>query len=290
MPEIIVHELPDVIISADAQVGEGPVFDARTGRLVWVDISEGTIFENDLVSGEQARTKVDTMVGAIAPREAKDGFAVAVTEGFGFVTAGVLEIADATLPEPFRRMNDAKVDSRGRMWAGSTHMEFVPGIGVLHRWNGDEPSVTIADGFTLPNGLGWDVDDSLMYLVDSFAKTILAAPFRVDDGTIGEFRPIATIDVGLPDGLTVDTDGFIWVASWGGSQILRYSPSGRLVEIVPVPVPQPSSCAFGSDGTLYITSARAGLSDEALAAAPLSGSVFALSTNTHGVPVHPFGG
>lgn len=288
MAEIIVHPTPDVVIAAEAQVGEGPVFDERTGRLVWVDITEGEIFENDLETGEQSRTKVDTLVGAVAPRESQDGFAVAVTEGFGLVTGGVLEIVDAALPEVFRRMNDAKVDSRGRMWAGSTHMEFVPGVGALHRWNGDAPSVTIASGFTLPNGLGWNVDDSLMYLADSFASTILVARFHADEGMVDEFQPIVTVDGALPDGMTIDVDGFIWVALWGGSEVRRYSPAGQLVEIVPMPVPQPSSCAFGGDGTLYITSARAGLSDEELKAAPLSGSVFALSTNTRGVPVRPF--
>jgi sugar lactone lactonase YvrE len=284
-----VHDSPDVVIRADAQVGEGPVFDERTGRLVWVDINEGTIFENDLASGEQSRTKLDTLVGAVAPRKSDDGFAVAVSEGFGFVTDGVLEIVDPVLPESFRRMNDAKVDSRGRMWAGSNHMELVPGVGKLHRWDGIDPSVSLVDGLVLPNGLGWNAEDSLMYLADSFAHTLSVSAFHPDEGVIDGFRPLVTFGTDLPDGLTIDVDGFLWVAIWGGSQIRRYSPAGDLTEIVPMPVPQPSSCVFGADGTLYITSARAGLSDEQLAEAPLSGSVFALSTNTRGVPIHPFG-
>ncbi len=288
MGAIRIHDVPDVIIAGDAQVGEGPVFDARTGRLVWVDINEGMIFENDLETGEQTRTKLDTLVGAVAPRATRDGFAVAVSDGFGFVTDGVLEVADPVLPESFRRMNDAKVDSRGRMWAGSNHMELVPGIGALHRWDGVGPSVTLASGLTLPNGLGWNAEDSLMYLADSFAHTLSVSPFHPDEGVIDGFRPLVTFDDDLPDGLTIDVDGFLWVAIWGGSQIRRYSASGELTDVIPMPVPQPSSCAFGEDGTLYITSARAGLSDEELADAPLSGSVFAISTTTHGVPIHSF--
>jgi sugar lactone lactonase YvrE len=129
-----------------------------------------------------------------------------------------------------------------------------------------------------------------MFLADSFAKTILSASFSVDEGEVGEFQPFVEVEKAMPDGLTVDVDGFVWVALWGGAEVRRYSPAGELVEIIPMPVPQPSSCAFGNDGTLYITSARAGLSDQELAAAPLSGSVFALATSTRGVPVRAFAG
>ncbi|MDQ0893986.1 SMP-30/gluconolactonase/LRE family protein [Agromyces ramosus] len=288
MSEVTVLESPDVVIEGDAAVGEGPVFDARTGRLVWVDITGGMIFENDLASGEQQGTKLDTLVGGVAPRASDPGFAVAVGDGFGFVSAdGVLTYSDPVLPEPFRRMNDAKVDSRGRLWAGSTHTEFLPGEGSLHRWDGGRSSV-MATGFILPNGLGWDAADTTMYLIDSYANTLLSAPFRADDGDIGDFTPMARIEGGYPDGLAVDVDGCIWVAIWAGHEVRRYSPTGELVAVVPMPVAQPSSCAFGSDGTLYITSARAGLSEAELVAQPHAGSVFALSTDTQGVPVRAF--
>ena len=168
-------------------------------------------------------------------------------------------------------------------------MEFVPGVGALHRWDGIEPSTTVATGFILPNGLGWNANDSVIYLADSFANTLLSAPYRADEGEVGEFQAIANIEPGLPDGLAVDVDGFIWLAVRGGHEVRRYSADGVLVATVPMPVAQPSSCAFGADGTLYITSARAGLSDDDLVAQPIAGSVFALSTNTQGVPVAPFG-
>lgn len=279
---------PDVIIRADAEVGEGPVLDPRTGRFVWVDITRGAVFENDLATGHQARTDLNTMVGAVAPRERERGFAAAVSDGFGLVVDGILTVVDPVLPENFRRMNDAKVDSRGRMWAGSTHTEFAPGVGALHLWDGGSPSRTVATGFILPNGLGWNAADSVMYLVDSFGHSLLAASYDADDGVIGEFRCIATIDSGLPDGLAVDAEGFIWIAVWGGSHVQRISPTGQLVGVVPMPVSQPSSCAFGADGTLFITSARAGLSEDELAKQPLAGSVFALETDTLGVGVTSF--
>lgn len=288
MSKVETLDAPDVVIHADAEVGEGPVFDPRTGRLVWVDITRGTMFQNDLDTGLQVRADLDTLIGAVAPRAAEPGFAAAVTDGFGLIVDGALTVVDPVLPEEFRRMNDAKVDSRGRMWAGSTHMEFTPGVGALHLWDGRQPSTTVASGFILPNGLGWDAGDSLMYLVDSFGYTLLAAPYDSDDGLVGEFHPIAAVDSGLPDGLAVDVDGFIWVAVWGGHEVRRYSADGELTARVPMPVAQPSSCAFGADGTLYITSARAGLSEADLARQPLAGSVFALATTTRGVDVAPF--
>ncbi len=284
--KVEVFPQPDVLIAAEAAVGEGPVIDPRTGRLCWIDILGGLLYENDLAAGTQHVATLGTIVGAVAPRRDAEGFAVAVAEGFGFWSDGRLTVDDPVLPEPHRRFNDAKCDSRGRLWAGSTHMEFVPGVGALHRWDGRSPSVTVANGFTLPNGLGWNAQDTTMYLIDSMTSTVLAAPYDADEGRIGELTPLCRVDPGLPDGLAVDVDGSLWVAVWGGSEVRRYSAAGELTGVVPMPVTQPSSCAFGDDGTLFITSARHGLTVEE----PHAGSVFALATATRGVPVHTFAG
>ena len=279
---------PDVLIPAEASVGEGPVFDHRTGRLCWVDLVEGILHESDLANGRQTVATLGTMLGAVAPREHAEGFAVAVADGFGYWTSGQLVIADPVLPEAHRRMNDAKCDSHGRLWAGSTHMQFVPGIGALHRWDGSESSVTMATGLTLPNGLGWNHEDTTMYLIDSMTNNLLTASFDPEEGKVGDFYTLCTIDPGLPDGLAVDLDGSIWLAVWGGAEVRRFDRTGELIGTIPMPVTQPASCAFGPDGTLYITSARNGLSPKELASQPHAGAVFALQTNTLGVPVRAF--
>lgn len=288
MTAVQTFRVPDVVVAAEASVGEGPVFDRRTGRLCWVDIVEGTLHQSDLADGEQTTAGLGTMLGAVAPRERAEGFAVAVADGFGYWTSGQLTIADRVLPEAEFRMNDAKCDSRGRLWAGSTHMKFVPGAGRLHRWDGTSPSIPVRAGFTLPNGLGWDQEDRRMYLIDSMTKTVLRADFDLDEGVVGEFTPLCRVDPGLPDGLAVDADGCIWVAVWGGAEVRRFSGRGELTGIVPVPVSQPASCGFGTDGTLYITTARNGLTPQQLSTQPLAGSVFALSTTTRGVDVRAF--
>lgn len=284
------YPAPDVVVRARATVGEGPVWDRRTGRLCWVDINNGKLFEDDLRAGEQISWSLDTQLGAAAPRGEAEGFAVAVSDGLGLVVAGELQILDPVLPEPYRRMNDAKCDSRGRLWAGSTHVEFEPGVGALHRWDGKGPSVVTASGFSLPNGLGWNAEDTIMYLADSMQNVLLSAPYSPDEGEVGEFTELCRVESGLPDGLAIDTDGCVWLAVWGGWEVHRYDPHGRLIGRIPMPVEKPSSCAFGDEGTLIITSASADIQAEELEKQPLAGSVFAVQTDATGVPVEPFAG
>ncbi|GAB2845232.1 SMP-30/gluconolactonase/LRE family protein [Microbacterium insulae] len=277
-----------LLLRAAARVGEGPVIDTRTGRLCWVDILSGALLQSDLETGTTERWEFDTLMGAIAPRASERGFAIAISEGFGFAVDGELVIADPAIPDPALRMNDAKCDPLGRMWAGSNELAFAEGRGALHRWDGRGPSTVIRGGLTLPNGLGWTADGRTMYLVDSMAHVVLRAPFDPDGGEVGEFEPFVRIDEGLPDGLAVDQDGGIWVAVWGASSVHRYDATGRLLRSIHLPVSQPTSCAFAADGTLFVTSGREGLSAERLRDEPLAGSVFAVSTDTRGVPVTPF--
>jgi sugar lactone lactonase YvrE len=264
------------------------VIDPRTGKLCWVDILAGELLQSDLDAATTECWELGTYLGAIAPRSSQAGFAVAVTEGFGFAVDGALVIEDPVLPDPGLRMNDAKCDPAGRLWAGSNDLAFAAGRGSLHRWDGRGPSTVVRRGLTLPNGLGWTADARTMFLVDSMAGAIMRAPFDVDRGHVGDFEPFVTVDEGLPDGLAVDEDDCVWVAVWGSSAVHRYDTSGRLVQRIGMPVSQPSSCAFAADGTLFVTTAREGLSSERLAEEPLAGSVFAIDTDTRGVPVATF--
>jgi sugar lactone lactonase YvrE len=290
MDDVIVYTEPTVVVPSRSDVGEGPVIDPRTGHLIWVDITRGELLENDLRTGRQQRVSLDTMLGAAAPRAHEPGFAVAVSDGYGLLVDGRLTLVAPDFPQPDHRSNDAKCDSRGRLWAGSNHLEFVPGEGKLRVWEGGPSGRVVRDGFTLPNGLGWSPDDTAMYLVDSMNKHLLVADFDVEAGDVGEFRVLADFDNGLPDGLAVDRTGCIWVAMWGGWEVVRIAPDGSRVGSVGLPVSQPTCCAFGPDGTLYITSATSGLAGEDLAVQPLAGSVFAVPTDTFGVPVASFAG
>src|ERR1051326_3022809 len=180
---------PDVIVRGSAEVGESPFFDMRTGNLCWVDMLRGILFEHDLRSGAHRSSELRTLIGAVVPRASASGFAVAAADGFGLWAQGAFALVDRAVPEPYRRMNDGKCDSRGRFWAGSTHVDGAAGEGALHRWDSSGPSVVIRSGLSLPNGIGWNLEDDRMYLVDSVAHQLLSARFNAEDGTVGEFLP-----------------------------------------------------------------------------------------------------
>ena len=277
---------PELLLQATAEVGEGPIF--LGDSLLWVDIPVGKIHETNLETLQTETITLDTRVGAVAPFEAGENFAIACQEGFAIFADGKLDIRDPFLADPDFRMNDAKCDVRGRFWGGSCQMDFETGKGKLHRWEGGKHNKVMADGLSLPNGIGWNYENTLMYLADSMTQKVYVSDFNLADDFVPKFRELISIDSGVPDGLAVDMDGCIWLAVWGGSRVTQISPQGTIIEEHHFPVAQPSSCAFGSDGTLFVTSARAGISDAELLNQPLAGSLFTLSTSTTGVPVAGF--
>jgi sugar lactone lactonase YvrE len=281
---------PEVVVKAAAETGEGPVWDARTGQLVWVDIPAGVLHRSDVFTGADTTTKVGMMLGAVAVA-ATSGWAAAAEDGFGFIdTAGRLGIVDRVLSEPGTRMNDAACDRRGRMWAGSLGPGVAPGAGMLHCWEPGQQSRVALRGLTLPNGIAWSLSGQQMYLADSSAGAVYEFGFDADDGRLGSRRVLIEIPAaeGVPDGLCADADGCLWLAVWGGWQVRRYDPAGRLLATIGFPVAQPSACAFGPDTTLYVTSAWEGL--PAGHGQELAGSVFALDAGVRGAEVHAFGG
>lgn len=280
---------PEVVVKAAAETGEGPVWDARTGQLVWVDIPAGLLHRSDVSTGTDAVTAVGMMLGAVAVATA-GGWAAAAEDGFGLIdAAGRLELVDRALLEPGTRMNDAACDSRGRMWAGSLGVGVAPGAGMLHCWEPGQPSRVVLRGLTLPNGIAWSLSGRQMYVADSSAGVVYEFGFDPDDGLLGTRRVLIEVPAaeGVPDGLCADADGCLWLAVWGGWQVRRYDPEGRLLATVGFPVAQPSACAFGPDTTLYVTSAWEGL--PAGHGQDLAGSVFALDTGIRGAEVGAFG-
>lgn len=280
-----------VAFAGRARVGEGPVWDHRANVLHWVDILAGTIHTGDPETGAQATISLPTLVGAAVPRPA-GGFIAATAEGFVAVDSnGAIGRRLTTLPDGYR-MNDAKCDPVGRFWAGSNDMEFTPAEGALHVLLPDWRTEQILDGLTLPNGLAWSLDGRTFYLVDTIAAELNAFDTHPDRPALTNRRLLARFPahLGLPDGMTIDAQGCLWIAMWGGDRLLRVSPEGRVMLEVPMPVHQPSSCAFGGRDldVLYVTSARDGLDlDESDAA----GSVFAVRGHgVRGLPAAMFAG
>jgi sugar lactone lactonase YvrE len=278
-------------VRAGARVGEGPVWDPGPERLHWVDILAGAVHTSELTTGSTTSRQLPTLVGAASPKRT-GGFVAAVTEGFAEVSAEYV-VRQHILADGIR-MNDAKCDPDGRFWAGSTAMDFAAGQGALHVLETDWSTRVVLDGLTQPNGLGWSPDGKTFYLVDSAEREISAFD-AAGNQLAGRRRLCSFADGDVPDGLCVDTEGCLWVALWGGGRLVRIAPDGRMLSTLPVPVVQPSSCAFvGPDlDLLCVTSAREGLElpDDAEDGTPYDGSVLIVAgLGVSGVPVAGFAG
>lgn len=272
-------------IEAEADLGEGPVWDANHSCLVWVDILRGQLH----LEGPQPRTiSVDEHVGAALPTES-GGWLLAVQDGFalldeeGHVTP-FLSVHDGARPD--LRFNDAKVDPSGRAWAGTLDYEEQGGAGALYRLDTGPVATPILTGVGISNGLGWSPDRAHFYYVDTLARTLRAFDYADESGSLGAEHVLVELPAshGYLDGLCVDDEGCIWVAIWDGGCVRRYTPEGRLDTTVEVPVDRPTSCCLDPGGTLYITSARHGLTPERLACTPHAGAVFAVAVGATAPP------
>ncbi|GAA2883558.1 SMP-30/gluconolactonase/LRE family protein [Streptosporangium fragile] len=282
------------VLRIRADLGEGPAWDAARERLVWVDITAGAVHLLDPATGVDRAVDVGIHVGAAVPT-ADGELLLAVRDGIARLSAEgtVRMVAEVEADVPGNRMNDAKCDPAGRLWAGTMPYEATPGAGALYRYDGASV-VKIRDGVSVSNGLGWSPDGTVMYHIDTRAQRVDAYAYDAATGDIRDRRTAVGIDPadGSPDGMTVDDDGCLWVALWGGSRVRRYTPGGVLDREVRLPVTQVTSCAFGGPrgDVLYITSAAHGLDPAALAGQPLAGSVFAVEPGVTGRPAVPFSG
>jgi sugar lactone lactonase YvrE len=292
----VVRTLPEaeLFVDARARLGEGPVWDARSGRLIWVDIEGAALHSTHPETGETTTLPMPMPIGIAVPRQS-GGFVAALEDGFYAIgTDGGTElIAEIDNRARGLRFNDGACDPAGRFLAGTMAYDFKPGAGSLYRLEPDLSVSRLIDSVTISNGLGWSPDSGTMYYVDTPTKRIDAFDYDVESGAISRRRPFVEIEgEGRGDGLCVDVDGAVWVALWPGWSVRRYLADGTLDAIVPLPVAEVSSCVFGGSSLdeLFITTAWSTLSDEQRAAQPLAGSLFRASVGTRGIPRASFSG
>lgn len=284
------------VVPTTAFLGEGPTWLPTEQKLAFVDILAPSIILSDPADGSFQTHPMPELVSAIVPRQ-RGGFLAAMQTGLKAVDLASGRSTTIAAPEadkPGNRFNDGKCDRRGRFWAGTLAIDTTPGHGSLHRLDPDGRCTVMDTGFNISNGLGWSPDDSLFYFTDSGARRIYVYDFDIALGAIANRRLFVELPdgVGTPDGLTVDAQGFVWSAHWDGWCVTRYAPDGKVDRVINLPVPRPTSCAFGGQdySTLYVTSARIRLSAQQLAEAPLSGSVFAIRAGVCGLPETEFAG
>jgi sugar lactone lactonase YvrE len=267
----------EIAVRANAKLAEGPRWDAAARRLLWVDI-EGCEL-HVLESGEDRAIGLDAMVGAAAPTSS-GAVLVALADRLALV-----DLADESvrtlvrLPHgPALRSNDGACDAAGRFWIGTMALDETPGAGALYRYDGSLERVL--DEVTLSNGIGWTRDATRMYYIDSPVQRVDLFDFELASGRVDDRRPFVSIDEsdGIPDGLTVDDEGGVWVALYGGSCVHRYDESGQLDAVLEVPAKNVTSCCFGGDDgrSLFVTTA-----------AP-DGNVYVTQPGVSGPPTHVF--
>jgi sugar lactone lactonase YvrE len=283
----------ELVLDAHAGLGEGPLWDARSGALLWVDIMAGLVHRFDPAAGTDVTLAVGQPVGAVVPRAA-GGYALAVRDGFAVIDADgspmrIVARVDGGRPE--LRMNDGACDSRGRFWAGTMHLHEAPGAGALYRLAPDGHVETMLRDVTVSNGIAWSPDDTVMYYADTATQGVDAFDYDAESGAISNRRRLATIEdgAGSPDGLVVDEEGCIWVALWDGWAVRRYSPDGALQRVVNVPAARVTKPAFGGPALdeLYITSAAP---DAADAEQPHAGGIFRVRPGVRGLPANAYAG
>jgi sugar lactone lactonase YvrE len=200
---------------------------------------------------------------------------------------------------PRQRTNDAKPDPAGRLWLGRMALDHSVGHGSLYRLGRDLALTKVLEALTTPNGMAWSPDGRTMYFVESTSRVVTAYDFDPTTGAISDGRCFLRTgpEIGLParavpDGLTVDAQGLVWVAAWGGGCVLRVAPDGAVAGRVDLPVSQVSSCAFGGSdmADLYITTAREGFDEADAAREPVAGGLFRVRPGVPGLPPHRFGG
>ena len=287
----------EIVVPGPDQLGESPVWSVREQALYWVDIRAPAVHRLDPSTGAVRSMAAPAMVGSIGLRGVAGGLLAAMQDGFHTLdhASGAREaVHDPESHLPEQRFNDGRTDRRGRYWAGTMRIERRAPTGALYRLDPDRRCTRVREGISIPNSICWSPDDRVMYFADTPHAEILAFPFDLDDGAIGEPRRFADLSAGpgRPDGSTVDADGCLWNAEFGGGRVVRYTPDGRVDCAIAVPASQVTSCAFGGPGldTLYITSARMNLSSERLAAEPAAGALFAVRPGVTGLPEPEWGG
>jgi sugar lactone lactonase YvrE len=289
------HQLQQVADTRD-RLGECQIWSAEENALYWIDVRGPRIHRKNFTTGVIDSWAMPELVGCIALRESTPGLIVALRSGVALFDPGSGSFDMLAAPhagQPQMRFNDAKCDRQGRFWVGSMDDVGRGPVGMLYRFEAGVFTPVIS-GIAVPNSLSWSLDGTTMYFADGIEPVIWAYPFDTATGALGERRIFTRLpgDAGIPDGATVDSENFVWSAHYGGNVVTRYAPDGRIDRVVPVPVSQPTSCAFGGENlaTLFVTTASQRLSPEQLASQPLAGALLSLEAGVFGCPEPRFRG
>jgi len=286
----------EVAVEKRALVGEGSIWDAEKGVLYWVDILSHHLYVYDPSSGQNRTIETLQAIGTVVPR-AGGGVIVALHNGFAHLdlaTEKITFIADPERDIPKNRFNDGKCDPAGRLWAGTMEFGGEPEQGALYCLDLDHTVTRKVSPVTISNGIVWTADNRTMYYIDTHRNDVRAYDYDLDSGDIGNERVVVEHQgAGHFDGMSIDEEGMLWIALFGGGGVSRYNPlDGALLQEIKIPAEQTTSCAFGGENLdeLYITSAATGLSEQQFGEQPMAGSLLRVKVDVRGMPATSFAG
>ncbi|WP_150275997.1 SMP-30/gluconolactonase/LRE family protein [Paenibacillus tepidiphilus] len=279
-----------------ARLGEGPHWDEMRRELLWVDIEGRQLRVYHPEKGQEDVFHFAKMVTAVVPA-AGGGWVLALEDGiYSFSGQGEPRLlAPVEQDQPGNRLNDAKCDSQGRLWFGSMSMEGKQNAGAFYCLDTDGTVRRILDGVGISNGMAWDESRGRMYYIDSLTRGVDALNYEPGSGEVSGRQQIVQFgeDEGIPDGMTIDSEGMLWVAHYGGACVSRWNPlTGERLGKIGVPAKNVTSCTFGGEqlDELYITSARGSMSVEELKDWPDTGGLFRVRPGVQGVPANRYTG
>lgn len=291
----------ETVVDRRSLVGEGAVWDARRQRLLWVDILGHLLFIYDPATGKNRGINLLQAVGTVVPR-AKGGVVVALHNGFARLdpeTERMTPIADPEADLPGNRFNDGKCDPAGRLWAGTMAFDGMNDReqGALYCLDADGAVTRKLGRISISNGIVWSADARTMYFIDTVKNDVRAFDYDLETGAIANERVTVRNDGdGHFDGMTIDAEGMVWIALFGGGAVKRYDPqTGEHLATIELPVSCVTSCAFGGPDLdqIYVTSGSYRLTAAELAEQPLAGSLFRVVPGVlgvRGVPAFEYAG
>ena len=287
----------ELIVDTRAVVGEGPIWDSKTNVLYWLDIINGEVHIYDPAVGQDTVHEIGQMVGTIVPCK-RGGVMLALKDGFAtydLKTKKMEMIVDPEEDKPTNRFNDGKCDPAGRFWAGTLSLKDEMNVCGLYRLDPDLSVHKMLDSVSISNGIVWSLDAKIMYYIDTPTRKLDAFDYDVTSGAIANRRVAIEFpgDMGYPDGMTIDSEGNVWIGFWEGSHVLCFNPTtGKILHRIEMPVTQITACWFGGHNyeDLYITTAALGLDEAALAKQPKAGSLYRCQPGPQGLPAHEFSG
>lgn len=283
-------ETATIVVDCKNDLGEGSVWDHINEELIWVDYYSGNICNFHVNSQKYTAVSIAETVMVAIPTN-RNNWIVAIDKNVSIYDPRKKQlIKEVTIQEnkPNNRLNDGKCDAENRLWIGTMSKAADTAVGALYKVNADLSYEKMDEPFIIPNGIAWNKENTVMYVVDSMLKKIFRYDFDLEKGTIHNKTVLidTSTENGLPDGMTIDEEDNLWVAFWQGQSVIQHDTNtGKVLDRISTPTVIPSSCCFGDEdlSTLYITSCRKHATAENIEKFPLAGGLFSIRPGVKGM-------